>query len=65
MAEKPNKDPLFVEHLTPLQEGAIVMHEQYSAFLSAGFSQAQSMQILISMTEAMMYNNEVDDRYDD
>jgi hypothetical protein len=23
------------------------------------------MQILISMTEAMMYNNEVDDRYDD
>jgi hypothetical protein len=65
MAEKPKQDPLFAEHLSPLREGAIVMHEQYLAFLSAGFTEAQSMQILISMTEAMMYNNEVDDQHDD
>jgi hypothetical protein len=65
MAEKPKPDPLFVEQITPLEEAAIAMHEQYSAFLSAGFTAAQSMQILISMTEAMMYKNEVDDEYDD
>ena len=37
------------------------MHEQFLAFLNAGFTEEQSMRILISLTEGMMYTNLADD----
>ena len=62
MSEKPKPDePLFREIVSPLQEVAIVMHEQFLAFLKAGFTEEQSMQILISMTESMLYTDLADD----
>lgn len=62
MSEKPTPDePLFIEVVSPLQEVAIVMHEQFLAFLNAGFTEEQSMRILISLTEGMMYTNLADD----
>ena len=41
------------------------MHEQFLAFLKAGFTEVQSMQILISMTESMMYTDLADDENND
>jgi hypothetical protein len=62
MSEKPKPDdPLFKEVLSPLQEAAIVMHEQFLAFLKAGFTEEQSLRILISLTEGMMYTDLADD----
>lgn len=50
MAETPKDRPL-VEFTTPLQEMAMVMHETYTAFLSAGFRDDQAMDLIIRMAE--------------
>lgn len=50
MAETPKDKPL-AEFTTPLEEMAMVMHETYTAFLSAGFSEVQAMDLIIRMAE--------------
>jgi hypothetical protein len=49
MAETP-REPI-AEFTTPLEEMAMVMHETYSAFLSAGFREDQAMDLIIRMAE--------------
>jgi hypothetical protein len=51
MAESPKEDFDFPEQISPLLEMAIVMHETYSAFLTAGFSEEQSMQLIMQMAD--------------
>lgn len=62
MADKPDSSPNLAEVISPLLEMAIVMHETYSAFMSAGFSEDQSLQLVMGMAD-MMGNNtdELDD----
>lgn len=61
MAQEPNQEFNFTEPVSPLMEMAIVMHETYSAFLSAGFSEEQSMQLLMQVTERIQDESSDDD----
>jgi len=61
MADKPEDNNNLVEVISPLQTMAIVMHETFSAFLSAGFSEDQSMQLIMGMAEMGYNTDEVDD----
>jgi hypothetical protein len=45
MADEPNYQPAFAEVFTPMQQMAILLHETYSAFLSAGFDEQQSIEL--------------------
>ena len=42
-------------------EMAIVMHETYSAFLTAGFSEDQSMQLIMGMAANSTYEESEED----
>ena len=60
MAETP-KDKSLVEFTTPLQEMALVMHETYSAFVSAGFREDQAIQLILGMAEYGVNGNDWDE----
>jgi hypothetical protein len=61
MAEKPEDEPNIADGFTPLQQMAIMMHESFTAFQSAGFSEDQSMQLIMGMAEMGYNSDEVDD----
>jgi hypothetical protein len=64
MAESPQEDFDFPEQVSPLLEMAIIMHETYTAFLTAGFSEDQSMQLITGMADVATYEeSDEDDRY--
>jgi hypothetical protein len=43
----------YPEQVSPLLEMAIVMHETYSAFRQAGFSESQAMQLIGCMATSI------------
>ena len=61
MAESPQEDFSFPEQVTPLMEMAIVMHETFSAFLTAGFSEEQSMQLIMGMAASNTHEESEED----
>lgn len=61
MAESPDEGFDFPEQVSPLMEMAIVMHETYSAFLTAGFSEDQSMQLIMGMAAHSTYEESEED----
>jgi len=61
MAESPQEDYNFPEQVTPLLEMAIVMHETYSAFMTAGFSEDQSMQLIMRMADVSVRDESEED----
>jgi hypothetical protein len=60
MAETPINNPLD-EFTTPLQEMAMVMHETFQAFLSAGFNEYQAMELIQGMARFNMNADEDSD----
>ena len=61
MAESPKEDFNFPEQVSPLLEMAIVMHETYSAFVTAGFSEEQSMQLIMRMADVTVADESDED----
>lgn len=47
----------YPEQISPLLEMAIVMHETYSAFCYAGFTEAQAMQLISCMASNIEEGN--------
>lgn len=45
--------------LTPLEQGAVALHENFSAHVRAGFTRPEALEIVLTvMTEAMRLNAE-------
>ena len=64
MADEPNQQPAFAEVITPMQQMAIMLHETYTAFLSAGFDEQQSIELACRVANfATSADDETD--YDD
>lgn len=49
MADKPQDSFDYIEPISPLFEMAIVLHETFQAFRSAGFTEPQAMQLISLM----------------
>jgi len=61
MAESPQEDFDFPEQVSPLLEMAIVMHETYTAFMTAGFSEEQSIHLISGMAQVGTYEESEED----